>query len=139
MIKRAMTWTLALGMILPAALQAQQNPALIGEGAQVYSDNCGRCHNARPSSERTDAEWIPIVMHMRARANLTGEQARAVLAYLQATNVPEGSASGADAQQQASAPAQDVVMPPALQDLLAKRALESGTGRSQKGEDPGGS
>lgn len=137
MIKRMMTWTLALGMLLPAAAQAQQDPQLVGQGAQVYSNNCGRCHNARSSAERTDADWIPIVMHMRARANLTREEARAVLAYLQATNMPEGTAAGADAQEQASAPKQNVVMPPALQDLLTKRARAAAR-RPEKGEDPGG-
>ena len=64
-------------------------PALIGQGAQVYSTTCARCHNARPGSERTDREWVAIVAHMRARANLSKTQAAGVLAFLQATNVPE--------------------------------------------------
>lgn len=76
--------------LLPSVAQAQQDPQLIGEGARVYAANCGRCHNARSSTERNDAEWALIVAHMRARANFTRAEARAVLAYLQATNLPEG-------------------------------------------------
>lgn len=140
MIKRTTRWALALGMMIPAATQAQQNPALIGEGAQVYSANCGRCHNARASTERTDADWIPIVMHMRVRANLTRAQADAVLAYLQATNAPERSASGSagEATEEAAGAATNrvMVMPRSLREALARvRPAPAPPGR---GEDPGG-
>jgi mono/diheme cytochrome c family protein len=92
MMKRAIGLTiLAMVALLagPATVQAQVNPVLIGEGAQVWANNCGRCHNIRPPTERTDAQWTIILMHMRARANLTRHQAEAVLAYLQATNTAE--------------------------------------------------
>lgn len=87
---KAYAWLAAAILILPASAQAQQDPQLIGEGARVYSANCARCHNARSSMERTDAQWMVIVAHMRARANFTKAEAAAVLAYLQATNIPEG-------------------------------------------------
>lgn len=85
---------LAAGLVLlaPAPAHAQVDPAVLGLGAQVYSDSCGRCHNARPASERTDKEWMAIVAHMRARANLSKTRADAVLAFLQATNAPEVTA-----------------------------------------------
>ncbi|HZD05673.1 MAG TPA: hypothetical protein VE173_12175 [Longimicrobiales bacterium] len=129
MTKRTMAWSLALALLLPSAARGQQNPALIGEGAQVYANNCGRCHNARSSTERGDAQWTIIVQHMRARASLTGAQARAVLAYLQATNLPEGAAPGggdsATGPAQASAPHPEVVIPPALQDMLLEPPLQA--------------
>ena len=78
-----------LTLLLPVQAQSQGNPALIGQGAQVYSTTCARCHNVRPSSERTDREWVAIVAHMRARANMSKSHAAAVLAFLQATNVAE--------------------------------------------------
>lgn len=99
--------------LVPAALEAQQNPQLIGEGARVYASNCARCHNARSSTERTDAQWAMVVSHMRARANFTKREAAAVLAYLQATNLPEPPAGGA-----ADADRSLVVLPPALADAL---------------------
>lgn len=88
--------TLALALFLagPAPAWAQapgggpdDDPSLIARGAQLYSLNCGRCHNMRPSSERDDGEWSVIVAHMRARGNLTRTEARALVAFLQATNV----------------------------------------------------
>jgi len=77
--------TAIAGTGLPGTLTAQtQND--VAAGARVYGKMCGRCHNARSPLERTDREWVTIANHMRVRANLTGDQVRAVLAFLQATN-----------------------------------------------------
>lgn len=66
-------------------------------GARLYSENCGRCHNARGPSEFSDAHWPMIVTHMRVIAGLPGEQARSIEAFLRASNNPPrpiGSNSG---------------------------------------------
>ncbi len=55
-------------------------------GAQAWSENCMRCHNLRPPHERSDREWDIIVHHMRVRANLTAEEHRLILDFLQAAN-----------------------------------------------------
>lgn len=68
----------------PAAAQ-EDDP--VARGAEVYGAMCGRCHNPRSPLERSDRDWVTIVNHMRVRANMTGEQVRNVLAFLQATNV----------------------------------------------------
>ncbi len=72
-------------LAIPVDAQAQQSSA-IAEGARVYGNTCGSCHNARSPLERTDRQWVTIVNHMRVRGNLTGRHARAVLAFLQGTN-----------------------------------------------------
>ena len=92
---KTILWAFGL-LALPGLVQAQ-DPALVGQGAEVWSNNCVRCHNARPSTERTDAQWTVIVNHMRARANLTRAQARMVTAFLQATNLPEGGPTSSNA------------------------------------------
>lgn len=61
-----------------------ESPSL--DGGQVFTWYCGSCHSERYPAERTDEEWDVIVTHMRVRANLTGEQAEAVLRYLQENN-----------------------------------------------------
>ena len=58
----------------------------VAKGASVYGTMCGRCHNPRSPLERTDREWVVIVNHMRVRGNLTGKEARSVVAFLQSTN-----------------------------------------------------
>lgn len=93
-------------LALPGILQAQ-DPHLVARGAGVWANNCVRCHNARPSTERTDAQWVVIVSHMRARANLTREEATMVAAYLQATNLPEGVAPTANVQPPEAVPAEE--------------------------------
>jgi len=56
------------------------------DGGKVYAWNCGACHSERYPKERTDSEWEVIITHMRVRANLTADQAKAVLRYLQENN-----------------------------------------------------
>lgn len=98
-----------LGLFAVATPAAAQSPSQMARGAQLYSTTCGRCHDARSPSERTDRQWVTIMAHMRARANLTEADAEAVLAFLQATNIPEGgsasvgSAAGADSRKGGSA------------------------------------
>ena len=52
-------------------------------GAELYSMHCNRCHPERYATERTAGQWKTIMMHMRIRANLPAEQAKAILKYLQ--------------------------------------------------------
>jgi cytochrome c1 len=55
-------------------------------GAQVWSENCMRCHNYRRPSEHSDRHWEIIAHHMRVRGNLTAEEHRQILAFLKAAN-----------------------------------------------------
>ncbi len=52
-------------------------------GAELYSMHCNRCHPERYPTERTAAQWKTIMLHMRVRANLPGQEARTILKYLQ--------------------------------------------------------
>lgn len=52
-------------------------------GAELYAIHCNRCHAERYAPERTEAQWQTILLHMRTRANLPAEQARAILKFLQ--------------------------------------------------------
>ena len=55
-------------------------------GAELYSIHCNRCHAERYPTERTDAQWKTIMMHMQTRAQLPGKDAKAILKYLQENN-----------------------------------------------------
>ncbi len=61
-------------------------PLPIKGGAQVWAQNCIRCHNLRQPQERSDREWEAIVFHMRVRANLTAEEHRLIVEFLKAAN-----------------------------------------------------
>ena len=56
------------------------------QGAKIWAETCNRCHNMRSPTDLTDEEWVASVFHMRVRAGMTGQQARDVLAFLQASN-----------------------------------------------------
>lgn len=80
-----------IAMLVPAATagyadEAEHQEADVRYGAQLWMNNCARCHNLRRTDEFTDRQWIPIMSHMRIRAGLTGQEARDILRYLQASN-----------------------------------------------------
>jgi mono/diheme cytochrome c family protein len=89
-----MTRTASTLAILAVSIGGMAGPARADDGsaaargAVVYAANCGRCHNARAPRDLGDRDWVVVVTHMRVIAGLPGEQAREVLAFLQANNDP---------------------------------------------------
>ncbi len=69
----------------PETLASRENDQ-IRAGALAWTQNCMRCHNLRNPNERSDREWDVIVHHMRVRANLTAEEHRLILRFLQSAN-----------------------------------------------------
>lgn len=55
-------------------------------GTELYAINCSRCHAERYPRERTDAQWKTIMLHMRVRAQVAGDDAKKILSYLQENN-----------------------------------------------------
>ena len=53
---------------------------------QLWTENCMRCHNLRTQSSYSDTEWQVAMHHMRVRADLTAEEHRRILQFLQASN-----------------------------------------------------
>jgi len=76
-------------VMFPGFINAAEDGSKAGDisrGAQQWANNCSRCHNMRDPKEFRDDEWKPIVLHMRVRAGLTGQQSRDILAFLQSSN-----------------------------------------------------
>ena len=55
-------------------------------GAQLWGENCLRCHNAPSPETLSDPEWDVAVMHMRVRANLTEDEAVKIAGFLKTAN-----------------------------------------------------
>lgn len=55
-------------------------------GAQLWGENCIRCHNTPSPVDFNDAQWKTIGLHMQVRANLTKDETEKVVAFLQAAN-----------------------------------------------------
>ena len=54
-------------------------------GEELWSNNCMRCHNIRPPTMYSNAQWDVIVHHMRLRANITGQEQRAIAEFLKSS------------------------------------------------------
>jgi len=59
---------------------------LLRKGPQLWAQSCMRCHNFRSPKSLSDREWDIAVHHMRVRANLTAEEAEAILIFLKSAN-----------------------------------------------------
>jgi cytochrome c1 len=51
-------------------------------GAQLWGENCNRCHNAPSSDQYAKAQWDVIGMHMKVRANFTDQELTKIVKYL---------------------------------------------------------
>ena len=65
-----------------AAESEQQQREMFKLGAKLWPVYCAQCHNARPGSEFSPAQWNVIMMHMRTQANLPANDAQALTEYL---------------------------------------------------------
>jgi len=77
-------------ILMTQSLYASEFPAKgdFSEGSKAWSENCARCHNMRSPADLRDDQWVTSVFHMRVRAGLTGQEARDILTFLQASNAP---------------------------------------------------
>jgi hypothetical protein len=67
----------------PTSSETVSNDSYMGlSGEELWSNNCLRCHNIRPPTMYNDAQWDVIVHHMRLRANITGQEQRAIVEFL---------------------------------------------------------
>ena len=79
-------FALSLTPAMAGSSKPANDPMQFARGAQAWADNCGRCHNIRDPKEFSDKDWSLIVMHMRVRANLPGQDAKDIAAFLKASN-----------------------------------------------------
>ena len=64
----------------PAKAKNSRSEPGIAEGEQRYRANCSRCHQAPPKF--APAAMGTLLRHMRVRAMLTEEDARAILKFM---------------------------------------------------------
>ncbi|MBI3501409.1 MAG: cytochrome c [Bacteroidetes bacterium] len=55
-------------------------------GAQLWGENCMRCHNSPSPADYSDAQWETIGMHMKLRANITTDEEKKIVEFLQSAN-----------------------------------------------------
>jgi hypothetical protein len=64
----------------------RETPLAQTSGAQLWSENCMRCHNLRSPETYSSTQWELAMHHMRLRANLTGEETEKITTFLKSAN-----------------------------------------------------
>jgi hypothetical protein len=68
-----------------AAEKSEKEDAGSSKGrAQLWQQNCVRCHNARPATWYSEREWEVAMHHMHVRGYLTGKETRAISEFFRA-------------------------------------------------------
>ncbi len=52
-------------------------------GAQLWAENCQRCHNTPSPSTFSPEPWQTVGMHMLTRALITEDEKKKIIAFLQ--------------------------------------------------------
>lgn len=55
-------------------------------GAQLWAENCIRCHAAPSPADYSDDQWEVIGLHMQNRANLMPDEVEKIVAFLKEGN-----------------------------------------------------
>ena len=77
---------LVLIVLFFAGCTSSENITYSKSGAQLWGQNCVRCHNAPSPSAFSDRQWETIGQHMRIRANLTAKQTDKIVEFLKLAN-----------------------------------------------------
>lgn len=83
---KSVTVLLTLGLCLFVGLSfvsckaSQQVSAK--SGAQLWAENCQRCHNTPSPSSFSPEQWETVGMHMQTRALLTDEEKTKIVNFL---------------------------------------------------------
>lgn len=74
------------GMAISAAVMlnscAESQKVAAKSGAQLWAENCQRCHNTPSPSSFSHEQWVTIGMHMQTRAQLTEQEKEKIVAFL---------------------------------------------------------
>jgi mono/diheme cytochrome c family protein len=65
-----------------AETRSNQQKQLFIEGAKLWPVYCAQCHNARPGSQLSPAQWDTITMHMRTQSIMPAKNMRAIREFL---------------------------------------------------------
>ena len=71
---------ITLVVLMNSCVESQKVAAK--SGAQLWAENCQRCHNTPSPSSFSHEQWITIGMHMQTRAQLTDKERDKVVAFL---------------------------------------------------------
>jgi len=126
----------AAGAAEADAANPTQDPMAFARGARAWADNCVRCHNNRDPRELRDDQWRAVMVHMRLRAGLTGQDTRDILKFLQESNGNTAMTTALPVVSPAASAAPDAVAA-ATPETLYNQTCVACHGANGKGALPG--
>ena len=81
-------FTIVLGIVIITAINACKTPQAILDksGAQLWGENCARCHNTPSPTAYSDDQWNVISAHMKVKAGLTDMEIKKIKTFLKSAN-----------------------------------------------------
>lgn len=80
------TWVIivGLGMTIMALANScvESKKVAAKSGAQLWAENCQRCHNPPSPASFSHEQWVTIGMHMQTRAHLTEKEKDKIISFL---------------------------------------------------------
>ncbi len=85
---KIITGILIMGIMLGMALSCASSRQINADksGAQLWGENCIRCHNTPSPDTFSDAQWDVAISHMRVRATLTQQETDKIIDFLKSAN-----------------------------------------------------
>jgi mono/diheme cytochrome c family protein len=74
--------TMKPGIGIASEEQSKEQRELFVTGAKLWPVYCAQCHNARPGSQFSPAQWDAITMHMRTQSIMPAKDIRAITEFL---------------------------------------------------------
>ena len=76
-------FAMAVSIIVTFIGCASSQKIAMKSGAQLWAENCQRCHNTPSPSTFSAEQWKTVGMHMQSRALLTDTERDKIVAFLQ--------------------------------------------------------
>jgi cytochrome c2 len=79
-------WAMIAGLCIIVAIIvngcAENEEIAAKSGAQLWAENCQRCHNTPSPASFSHDQWVTIGLHMQTRAQLTDKERDKIIAFL---------------------------------------------------------
>jgi len=80
------TWVVIAGAVIIMSIImnscVESKMVAAKSGAQLWAENCQRCHNTPSPTSFSHEQWVTVGMHMQTRAQLTDKERDKIIAFL---------------------------------------------------------
>jgi hypothetical protein len=82
--KMAIISIMGLGLMITLTINGCKASQVVSSktGAQLWAENCQRCHNTPSPGSFSHDQWETIGLHMQSRALITDEERDKIVAFL---------------------------------------------------------